>query len=224
MEHSSGQAQIGQHRGRGRPKTASDETRREQIVATARDIFLESGFAGTTTDRVAARCQISKNTLYRLFPSKAALFAGIVVAHRRSMLDLPRAPDGLPLAEAIGKIFMIDIDAEADRERLAFIKLVLVESQRFPEISEIIEHYGVDESRKLLADWLGEQRDMGKIRIDDTKSAARMLTDMIFGATATKFVDAKQWSDRASKRAHIVRCIDVFLNGVRPRTADDEAS
>jgi AcrR family transcriptional regulator len=216
------QVQQDRHRSRGRPKTASDEARRSQIIAMAGDIFLESGFAGTTTDRVAARCRISKNTLYRLFPSKKALFAGIVIAHRRSMLDLPRPRDSLPLAEAIGEIFMIDIDAQADRERLAFIQLVLVESERFPEVSDVIKQTGVEESRQLLADWLSEQQAMGKIRLEDAKSAARMLMDMIFGASMVKFTYAAEWPDQASKRAHIVRCIQVFLNGVRPRTPHEE--
>jgi hypothetical protein len=117
---------------------------------------------------------------------------------------------------------MIDIDAQVDRERLAFIQLVLVESERFPEVSDVIKQTGVEESRQLLADWLSEQQAMGKIGFEDAKSAARMLMDMIFGASMVKFTYAAEWPDQASKRAHIVRCIHVFLNGVRPRTPREE--
>ncbi len=77
-------------RGRGRPKTQGDSQRREAIIDTARNTFIELGYQGTTTDIVAQRCQISKQTLYRLFPSKAELFVAIVANHRQFMLELPR--------------------------------------------------------------------------------------------------------------------------------------
>ncbi len=89
----------------GRPKLQSDSERRQFIIDTARHTFVELGLSGTTTDIVASRCKISKQTLYRLFPSKKDLFAAVVAAHRQMMLQLPRPPDeDAPLEDVIGRI------------------------------------------------------------------------------------------------------------------------
>src|ERR1700712_3211625 len=53
---------------------------RAAILKAARPIMLRDGLGGTTLDRVAAEGGIAKMTLYRHFPSKEALFAGLVGA------------------------------------------------------------------------------------------------------------------------------------------------
>lgn len=118
------------------PKTVNDDARRAEIVAEARATFYELGYGGTTMDLVAARCRISKQTLYRLFPSKTDLFAAIIAEHRASMLALPRpADENLPFDKALELIFMIDIDEDQEREQDAFIQLAISESQQSPEIA-----------------------------------------------------------------------------------------
>ena len=208
-------------RPRGRPRAVSEETRRNQIIESAFDVFLELGYAGTTTDIVAARCEISKRTLYELFSSKTELFEAVVVAHRRTMLDLPRDQDDLALAEALASIFWIDIDPKLERRRLAFVHLVMTEIRQFPEIGDVLRRVGVEESRRLLADWLALQRDRGDIVSDDVQSDAGMLMDMIFGGLAIGPGGPSKRLDRNQRRNHIRRCIDVFLNGVRRRSSNE---
>jgi AcrR family transcriptional regulator len=203
-------------RRRGRPKLRADDARRSEIVACAREIFLARGYAGTTTDVVAARCRMSKQTLYRLFPSKTALFRAMIEAHRQTMLDLPRHGEEAPLADAIAAIFRIDIDADEERARAAFIHLAMMESRQFPEIADLVRRHGVEPSRRLLAEWLAGQCARGAIRLDDAESGARMLMDMIFGAMGPPSGD-RGGPDLAARRVHIRRCIDVFLDGVRAR-------
>lgn len=50
------------------------ETRRAAILAAAKVVFEEVGFALATMDEIAARVGGSKATLYRYFESKDALF------------------------------------------------------------------------------------------------------------------------------------------------------
>jgi AcrR family transcriptional regulator len=203
-------------RPRGRPKLRADDARRREILAHAQETFLARGYAGTTTDVVAARCRMSKQTLYRLFPSKTALFRAMIEAHRQTMLDLPRHDEEASLAEVIAAIFRIDIDADEERARAAFIHLAMMESRQFPEIADLVRRYGVEPSRRLLAEWLAGQRARGAIRLDDVESGARMLMDMIFGAMGPPSGNLG-WSDLAARKVHIRRCIDVFLDGVRAR-------
>lgn len=210
--------QDGMTRGRGRPKTCSDEVQRGAIADAAKRLFLEKGYGNATTDDLTARCKISKQTLYRLFPSKAALFAAVVTAHKPSWLDFNAAYDELPLEEALARIFRIDISADADQERLAFVRLVVTEGHSSPELTEILRENGSNVSRTELAQWLTRQAAQGRILVDDAESMARMLMDMIFGAIILKGVGELEWPGSIDRQAHIRRCIAIFLNGARPRT------
>jgi AcrR family transcriptional regulator len=201
-------------RGRGRPKCAPDGVRCDEIVKCARQLFVKKGYGATTTDDIAAACKISKQTLYRLFPGKAALFGAVVETHRKKWLALPRDDDDATVAEALAQIFMIDISDEADQERLEVISLVLAEGRNFPELTEILTQQGADFARSQLAGWLSRQCAAGRLRAQNTMATAQMLMDMIFGALITKHVNEVEWPAGDQRRTHIRHCIDVFLHGV----------
>src|ERR1700692_529180 len=112
-------------RTRGRPKCVPDDTQCTLIVNNARRLFVKKGYGATTTDDIAAECKISKQTLYRLFPGKSALFVAVVAALSQKCLDLPRDDDDLPLADSLARIFMVDISEEAERERVEILRLVI---------------------------------------------------------------------------------------------------
>lgn len=198
---------------RGRPKQRSDNEERRRIIAIARDLFLDVGYGGTTMDAVAARCGVSKKTLYRLFPAKTDLFGAMVADHRRTMLALPRPDDDLSPAEALAEIFHLDIDENENRERLAFIRLATADADRFPEIGEAITLEGAEPARRLLAGWLARQQERGALRPFPPETASRMLMDMVF-AVLVKRYPGDQLLTREERIAHARRCIDVFLNGL----------
>ncbi|MDG3006708.1 TetR/AcrR family transcriptional regulator [Paludisphaera mucosa] len=50
------------------------ETRREEILDTATELFAEHGFSDAMTQELANRLGIGKGTIYRCFPSKRDLF------------------------------------------------------------------------------------------------------------------------------------------------------
>ncbi len=54
----------------GRPRS---EKTRLAILAAAADIMMESGFAGTTIESIAARAGVSKVTIYKWWPSRGAV-------------------------------------------------------------------------------------------------------------------------------------------------------
>jgi len=204
-------------RGRGRPKLMTDVEQAQIILAAARGVYLEQGFAGTTMENVAAVSHVSKRTLYRLFSSKTALFAAMVDAHAQTMLALPGAYDELPLVEALEAIFRLDIVSDSERERLALLRLFMIDARQFPELGALLRERGGDRSMALLGGWLERQRQNGRIEIDDAAIGAKMLMDMIFGAIILKSGEAPEWPGGGDRRAYLRRCIRVFINGVRPR-------
>ncbi|MDQ8043375.1 MAG: TetR/AcrR family transcriptional regulator [Solirubrobacteraceae bacterium] len=76
---------------------------RERLIAAARGVVEEVGYGGASVLVIAERAGVASGTLYRHFPSKAELFAGVfrdVCGHE---LDVARAAaaahDGDPLAQ-----------------------------------------------------------------------------------------------------------------------------
>lgn len=202
-------------RPRGRPKVRSDQEQRALIVEEALALFVAKGFGQATMANVAARCRVSKRTLYGLFTSKADLFAAIVDAHRFEMLALPGDYDGLPLTEALAQIFRVDLDAEASERRMAILHFIMVETRANPELGHVMRRAGPEKAMVLLSEWLARQRKRGRIEIDDTAAAAKILMDMVFGAMAAKTGDGLEWPGAEDRTAYVRRCIHVFVNGVR---------
>ena len=72
-----------------RPGRPSDPRIDEQLLRATQDLLIEQGYERLTMDAVAQRCGASKATIYRRWPSKAAL----VVAAAAAALPAPELPD-----------------------------------------------------------------------------------------------------------------------------------
>jgi AcrR family transcriptional regulator len=66
----------------------------EAILGAAAELLTESGYAGLTMDRVAARAGTNKNAIYRRWPNRAAL--GLAAYRRLAAPDTGLPDTGLP--------------------------------------------------------------------------------------------------------------------------------
>lgn len=64
------------------PATPLRDPVREKILEAAAALFAEQGFAATAMEQVVAQCAIGKDTLYRRFPSKLALFEAMALREK----------------------------------------------------------------------------------------------------------------------------------------------
>lgn len=62
--------------------------RRHQLLAAARDAFVESGYHATAMDDIAERAGVSKPVLYQHFPSKLDLYLGLLDQQAASLVQL----------------------------------------------------------------------------------------------------------------------------------------
>jgi TetR/AcrR family transcriptional repressor of mexJK operon len=202
-------------RGRGRPKVRSDEAQRTLIVHSALALFVRHGYAATTMNDIAAECHVSKRTLYRLFPGKTDLFAGMVEAHRHMMLSFPEHDPTKPIEEQLEKVFLIDIDPELERQRIGFIQLAIIEARQSPELGAIVRSHGADRTKAQLTTWLAKANELGMIKVADPTAAASIVMDMMFGAVALKTGTGAEWPDHGDRKAYMRQCIRYFVNGIK---------
>ena len=74
----------------------STVSRRQQLLATAAELFAARGFHGVSVGDIGAACGISGPALYRHFPSKDAMLAEMLVSISEELLEVGR----LRVAEA----------------------------------------------------------------------------------------------------------------------------
>ena len=84
------------------------ESRREQILATAADLFAARGFHGVSVAELGAACGISGPALYKHFSSKQAMLAEMLTSISEELLAVGRqrvaAGDGDPAAALRGLV------------------------------------------------------------------------------------------------------------------------
>jgi AcrR family transcriptional regulator len=112
------------------------------ILAGAMQEFLANGYAATSMDRVAAAAGVSKATVYSHFHDKAGLFAALVQQLAedkfRTVFD-PRdeaALQGEPRAVLSELAEKVLDDADCDSQFCEFMRLIVGESGRFPELAQ----------------------------------------------------------------------------------------
>ena len=198
--------------------------KRQTILDTATELFLRQGFAGTSMDEVAARAGVSKQTVYKQFASKEALFLGIVqsmtgAASDRVQTEM-RDPAGTEqlVAELHGHADRLMTIALAPR-LLQLRRLVISEATRFPELGKALYEGGPGRAIAGLATALGRWSAQGLLTIDDPLVAATQFNWLIMGEPVNRamfYVDEKPMG-AARRKAHIASGVRVFLAAYQAR-------
>ncbi|EAQ69363.1 bacterial regulatory s/ tetR family protein [Synechococcus sp. RS9909] len=131
-------APAGHSRGRQRSPRKADA-----ILKGARQEFLQRGYAAASMDRIAATAGVSKPTIYSHYGDKASLFRALtcwMVQRRVEDVFGPSspAPPGpkqarRQLAQLAARIVEVN---ERQPEMLDFLRLVIGESGRFPDLAK----------------------------------------------------------------------------------------
>jgi TetR/AcrR family transcriptional regulator, regulator of autoinduction and epiphytic fitness len=123
-------------RGRGPSPQKTAETQ-ARVVNAALARFLSDGFERTRMLDVARDAGLAKGTLYLYFPTKEALFEGVVSlmlggAVQRLEVEPPGPEE--PTRDFVRRALMPLVMDEQAKLRQALFRLILTEGQRFPEV------------------------------------------------------------------------------------------
>lgn len=99
-------------------------SRREQILATAAELFAARGFHGVSVSEIGAACGISGPALYKHFPAKDAVLAAMLVGISEELLEEGRnrvAANADP-AQALRALIVWHIDFALNRRALIVVQ------------------------------------------------------------------------------------------------------
>src|SRR3984957_4219816 len=163
------------------PRRLRMAEKRAEILRAARPILLRDGLGGTTLDRVAAEGRISKMTLYRHFPSKEALFAGLVTAMcedlREDLENAAPANIDKPAAKRLAVELRAFTSALIEPDVLALYRLIVADGWRFPDLSRVFDQSGMRIIRRRIAQLL----ESGGGPASKTRQVAAEVVAMVLG-------------------------------------------
>ena len=145
-----------ERRPRGRPQVRCDDDTRHLIVEASAQEFQANGYAATNMTAVAQRAGISTKTLYRLVPTKADLFASVVEDRiQRFLLATDHEiVHGQELSAGLERILCAFGTLTLSAEVIAINRLVIGESERFPEIAKTFYRSAVVPVNTIIEGWL----------------------------------------------------------------------
>ena len=164
----------------GRRRVPIEETR-AVILDAARHQFASTGYAATNMESVARRAGVSTKTLYRLIPTKSALFEAMITDRldRFAAVVRLKACDGSDVEAALRNALISCGELILDGEVIALQSMILGESEQFPEVAETFYSKAIKRTESTLANWLKTQVKCGLIEIDNADAAAGMLLGML---------------------------------------------
>ena len=195
---------------------------RARALDAAAAVFVEQGYAGTTMQDVAKRADVAKRTLYNLYEDKDALFRATM--HR-----------SIATAERFGETLARDTDAVTDPQvqlpeiglRLAEIvvttrvlglrRLMLVESERFPDLAAEYRRRAPDAVLAALARMFDSLMSAGAIRRGDPTITAEHFAFLVMGADLDRGTFTGRVVSRRRARLRARAGVEAFLRAYAPR-------
>ena len=153
--------------------------RRTEILDAAERCFARSGFHRASMQEICTEAGMSPGNLYRYFPSKEALIAGISERNRAdavaSFALVDQSPEFFEGLAGLARYHLVD---RTDTE-VAICAEIMAESRRNPEVARVYHDIEADIKSRIAA-MLQLAIDRGEIRSDlDVDGAATVL--MVLG-------------------------------------------
>ena len=203
----------------GRPK---DLEKRAAILEAAKELFLTSGYDGTSMDAVAAEAGVSKLTVYNHFKDKETLFIEAVKAKCEEQLPHeafevnPKAGVRTQLT-AIARGFFVLVNSP---ESVAIHRMISAESARNPKstLGALFLEAGPKRTVGELEAFLRAENAKGLLDVPDPHRAAEHFFCMLKGVYHMKLLCGCMAPVEPKEiESHIASVVDLFLRAFLPR-------
>lgn len=185
----------------------------EVILMAAIRLFLDKGYASTTMDAIAEAAGFTKQTIYAYFSSKEKLFT-------RMIAYLCERPSTYKPQPCSGKITFTNLlyahgsallSLITQPDVLATTRLVISESDRYPEIAKLYYESGTQRLVQATTQFLDECNAKNLANIPNTQSAASYFLAMLKGQYYVRMIlGIKPAPSQKSKDAHVRETVSLF--------------
>lgn len=198
-----------------------------RILDAALDAFVRDGYAGTSTDKIAAGAAASKQSIYRRFGDKEGLFAALIddFLHRvRAQIidaDVSACTTG---EEAVHLLAHQLAESILDHRVQRFRRLVIAEAVRFPQLGQAYYDGAFEVTLHALARVLDSLVARRLLHINDTVAAANQLAGLTLWLPSNRIMMTGRLDSvpAAELERGLESGVGVFLAAYGPRTGPGE--
>lgn len=171
----------------GTPDGPRSARKRAAILTAATEVFLRDGYPGASMDEIAALSAVSKQTIYKHFGSKEALFVEIVTSMtgaagdtvHNDVADLGKDEE---LEEYLRAYAHRQLSVVLTPRLMQLRRLVIGEVGRFPDLAEALYEHGPKRAVGLLAAMIERLARRGLLTVDDPVVAATHFNWLVMSA------------------------------------------
>jgi TetR/AcrR family transcriptional regulator of autoinduction and epiphytic fitness len=194
------------------PQRLTDR-KREAIVLAAIGEFRDNGFEVSSMDRIAARAEVSKRTVYNHFPSKEELFAEIL---QRLWCRIGAIPDagyrpGIALRDQLRGMLQAKMQTLSDSNCLDLARVALGATIHSPARAQIWLAR-LDEREETFAAWIRDAQADGRLKAADPTFAATQMHGLLKGFAFWPQVTFNNPVLSAQEQTQVIEStLDMFL-------------
>ncbi|HVG01044.1 MAG TPA: TetR/AcrR family transcriptional regulator [Chloroflexia bacterium] len=208
------------------PRDEQDyETRRQQIIDGALQVFSTKGFERATNKDIAHAAKIgSPGLIYHYFKDKTDLFRQVLEQHASPLQLLANADELMdrPPAEVLGMFADSFVSAFAHRSSVAMFKLLLGESFKHPAMADLFNHIGPGRGFAFLRRYMEHQMDKGTLRRVDPGAAVRAFIGPMLAYAIMREVFVQPDSRTLDARTMIDTHLGIYLRGMAAHPEDEQ--
>jgi AcrR family transcriptional regulator len=146
------------------PDDPDENPVRKRIVGAAFSVFMERGYAETSTLEIATRARVSKRELYALVGNKQEMLVACIKERAKRLRipeDLPPVRNRETLARVLMSFGARLVREVSDPSVVAVFRLAIAEADRTPEVAQALDTIGREASRNALREMLTQAQSSG---------------------------------------------------------------
>ncbi|CAG9167644.1 hypothetical protein LMG23992_00865 [Cupriavidus laharis] len=193
--------------------TRRGEAKRAAILETAAELFLAHGYDGVSVDEIVKACGGSKTNVYSYFGGKDGLFVAVVEALCDRFLEKAEElePSHSNTAQGLRTLARSFLDSLLEDSHLAFMRLIIAEARRFPEIGQVWYTRGPLATCQYVAAYLTEQQAAGTKLNATPEVAAQHFHSMVIAGVLHQTLATGQRPGTAQIDSLVKSAIDLIL-------------
>nr|WP_246727257.1 TetR/AcrR family transcriptional regulator [Rhizobium leguminosarum] len=160
------------------------ERKQAAIVGAAAEVFLSTGYAGASMDEIASRSGVSKQTVYKHFSSKEALFVAVLTqmmgeADTAVHIGLPQVENRAQLEAYLLDYAVRQLTIVLTPGLMQLRRLVIAEAQRFPELAKLLYARGPARALEVMGSAFEQLAGKKLLQFSDATVAASQFNWLV---------------------------------------------
>ena len=198
--------------------------KRREITEAATELFLRNGYSGTSMEEIAAAAGVSKQTMYKQFTSKEALFVDIVSRVVNEAGDVVytvarELDESKDVEAALRALARRQLELVMTPRVLQLRRLVISEADRFPQLGQAFFDQGPGRTIEAITATFERLAHRGELDLEDPKLAAAHFNWLVMSVpiNTVMFLGSGSIPSEEELNRYADEGVSAFLRAYGPR-------